>query len=118
MKIEGSSALVTGANRGLGAAIAQALLDSGAKVYGAARDLKKITNPESHPDPTRRDQPRRHRPRRRNMRRRVDRGQQRWYRPELLSAGTRRHRRGASRDGDQLLRPSSGVASLRPSPGR
>ena len=38
MNVEGAAALVTGANRGLGAAIAQALLDSGAKVYGAARD--------------------------------------------------------------------------------
>ena len=38
MKVEGSAALITGANRGLGAAIAQAFLDSGAKVYGAARD--------------------------------------------------------------------------------
>jgi NAD(P)-dependent dehydrogenase (short-subunit alcohol dehydrogenase family) len=44
MKIEGAAALVTGANRGLGAAIAQALLDSGAKVYGAARDSTTITN--------------------------------------------------------------------------
>jgi NAD(P)-dependent dehydrogenase (short-subunit alcohol dehydrogenase family) len=44
MKIEGAAALVTGANRGLGAAIAQALLDSGAKVYGAARDDTRITN--------------------------------------------------------------------------
>ena len=44
MKIEGASALVTGANRGLGAAIAQALLDSGATVYGGARDPASITN--------------------------------------------------------------------------
>ena len=44
MKIEGAAALVTGANRGLGAAIAQALLDSGATVYGAARDPASITN--------------------------------------------------------------------------
>ena len=44
MKIEGAAALVTGANRGLGAAIAHALLDSGAKVYGAARDPASITN--------------------------------------------------------------------------
>jgi NAD(P)-dependent dehydrogenase (short-subunit alcohol dehydrogenase family) len=44
MKVEGAAALVTGANRGLGAAIAQALLDSGAKVYGAARDNTSITN--------------------------------------------------------------------------
>jgi NAD(P)-dependent dehydrogenase (short-subunit alcohol dehydrogenase family) len=49
MKIQGSAALVTGANRGLGAAIAQALLDSGAKVYGAARDTATITNPNVIP---------------------------------------------------------------------
>jgi NAD(P)-dependent dehydrogenase (short-subunit alcohol dehydrogenase family) len=45
MKVEGSVALVTGANRGLGAAIAQALLDSGAKLYVGARDTTSITNP-------------------------------------------------------------------------
>jgi NAD(P)-dependent dehydrogenase (short-subunit alcohol dehydrogenase family) len=44
MKVEGAAALVTGANRGLGAAIAQAFLDSGATVYGAARDPASITN--------------------------------------------------------------------------
>src|SRR5947207_2504978 len=44
MKVEGAAALVTGANRGLGAAIAQALLDAGAKVYGAVRDPAAITN--------------------------------------------------------------------------
>jgi NAD(P)-dependent dehydrogenase (short-subunit alcohol dehydrogenase family) len=44
MKVEGAAALVTGANRGLGAAIAQALVDAGAKVYGAARDTTTITN--------------------------------------------------------------------------
>ena len=44
MKIEGATALVTGANRGLGAAIAQALLDAGADVYGAARDITTIEN--------------------------------------------------------------------------
>jgi len=49
MKIEGAAALVTGANRGLGAAIAQALLDSGAKVYGAARDSTTITNQDIIP---------------------------------------------------------------------
>ena len=49
MKIQGAAALVTGANRGLGAAIAQALLDSGAKVYGAARDTETITNPNVTP---------------------------------------------------------------------
>ena len=44
MKIEGAAALVTGANRGLGAAIAQALLDSGARVYGGVRDPASTTN--------------------------------------------------------------------------
>jgi NAD(P)-dependent dehydrogenase (short-subunit alcohol dehydrogenase family) len=44
MKIEGATALVTGANRGLGSAIAQALVDSGARVYGGARDPASITN--------------------------------------------------------------------------
>src|SRR5688572_24913988 len=44
MRIEGAAALVTGANRGLGAVIAQTLLDSGAKVYGAARDAASIEN--------------------------------------------------------------------------
>ena len=48
MKVEGSSALVTGTNRGLGAAIALALLDSGAKVYGA-RDITSIPNPDVIP---------------------------------------------------------------------
>jgi len=46
MKIKGSIALVTGANRGLGAAFAQALLAAGAaKVYAAARDPASITQP-------------------------------------------------------------------------
>jgi NAD(P)-dependent dehydrogenase (short-subunit alcohol dehydrogenase family) len=49
MKVESSAALVTGANRGLGAAIAQELLDAGAKVYGAARDVTTITNPDVIP---------------------------------------------------------------------
>jgi NAD(P)-dependent dehydrogenase (short-subunit alcohol dehydrogenase family) len=45
MKIEGSVALVTGANRGLGAALADALLDRGAaKVYAAVRDVASITD--------------------------------------------------------------------------
>jgi NAD(P)-dependent dehydrogenase (short-subunit alcohol dehydrogenase family) len=44
MKIEGSIALVTGANRGLGAAFCRTLLDRGAtKVYAAARDLQRST---------------------------------------------------------------------------
>ncbi|WP_433442686.1 SDR family oxidoreductase [Nonomuraea sp. CA-141351] len=44
MKISGSVALVTGANRGLGAAFARALLDRGARtVYAAARNPATIT---------------------------------------------------------------------------
>ena len=43
MKIEGSVALVTGANRGLGQALVTALLEAGAaKVYAAVRDEKKL----------------------------------------------------------------------------
>jgi NAD(P)-dependent dehydrogenase (short-subunit alcohol dehydrogenase family) len=44
MKIEGSVALVTGANRGLGHALVAALLQAGAaKVYAAARDESKLS---------------------------------------------------------------------------
>ena len=60
MKIQGSVALVTGANRGLGAAFAQGLLAAGAsKVYAAARDPATITQPGVIPvrlDLTRPDQ--------------------------------------------------------------
>jgi NAD(P)-dependent dehydrogenase (short-subunit alcohol dehydrogenase family) len=43
MKITGSTALVTGANRGLGRAFVQALRDAGcAKIYAAARDATSI----------------------------------------------------------------------------
>ena len=46
MKIEGSIALVTGANRGLGAAFARGLLAAGAtKVYAAARDPASVRLP-------------------------------------------------------------------------
>jgi NAD(P)-dependent dehydrogenase (short-subunit alcohol dehydrogenase family) len=38
MRIEGSAALVTGANRGLGRRLAEELLARGAKVYAGARD--------------------------------------------------------------------------------
>ena len=43
MQIEGSVALVTGANRGLGRHFAQALLDRGATVYATARNPDAIT---------------------------------------------------------------------------
>ncbi|WP_266168478.1 SDR family oxidoreductase [Dyella subtropica] len=44
MKIQGTTALVTGANRGLGQAFAKALLEAGAtKVYAAARDPSTVT---------------------------------------------------------------------------
>ncbi|WP_427185258.1 SDR family oxidoreductase [Bordetella bronchialis] len=46
MEIKGHVALVTGANRGLGKAIAQALLQAGAaKVYAAARDPASVDLP-------------------------------------------------------------------------
>ena len=46
MKIKGSVALVTGANRGLGRAYAAELVSRGAaKVYGAARDPAAVTEP-------------------------------------------------------------------------
>src|SRR5580704_8940738 len=45
MKIQGSVALVTGSNRGLGKALVSALLEAGAaKVYAAARDASKVTS--------------------------------------------------------------------------
>ncbi len=46
MKIQGSTAFVTGANRGLGLAFAQALLAAGArKVYAGARDPASVREP-------------------------------------------------------------------------
>eukprot|EP01030_Chromulinospumella_sphaerica_P026879 gene26879-27104_t len=46
MKIENSVVLVTGANRGIGLAFAQALLARGArKVYAAARNPASVTLP-------------------------------------------------------------------------
>jgi NAD(P)-dependent dehydrogenase (short-subunit alcohol dehydrogenase family) len=50
MNIEGSVALVTGANRGLGAAYAQALLERGAtKVYAAVRRPEALSAPDVVP---------------------------------------------------------------------
>ena len=52
MKIAGSTALVTGANRGLGLAFARGLLEAGAaKVYAAARDPASVTLPGVVPVP-------------------------------------------------------------------
>ena len=50
MRIQGSNALVTGANRGIGKAFTDALLERGvAKVYAAARDVATITDPRVVP---------------------------------------------------------------------
>jgi len=50
MQIEGSVALVTGANRGIGHAIALALLENGAtKVYAAVRRPETVTDPRLTP---------------------------------------------------------------------
>lgn len=50
MKVEGSVAFVTGANRGLGEQFVHALLDAGAsKVYAGARDPAKVTVPGAVP---------------------------------------------------------------------
>jgi NAD(P)-dependent dehydrogenase (short-subunit alcohol dehydrogenase family) len=50
MQIEGTIALVTGANRGIGKAFTDALLERGAaKVYAAARDVATVTDPRVVP---------------------------------------------------------------------
>lgn len=47
MKIEGSTALVTGANRGIGRHLTRSLLDAGAsKVYAGVRDTGTVTDPD------------------------------------------------------------------------
>lgn len=52
MRINGAVALVTGANRGIGEAFTQALLEQGAaKVYAAVRDTSTITDPRLTPLP-------------------------------------------------------------------
>jgi NAD(P)-dependent dehydrogenase (short-subunit alcohol dehydrogenase family) len=47
--IRGSVALVTGANRGIGRAIARAPVERGAKVYAGARNPNSVTDPELIP---------------------------------------------------------------------
>ena len=50
MNIQDSTALVTGANRGIGKAFADALLDRGAaKVYAAVRDVATVSDPRLVP---------------------------------------------------------------------
>src|SRR6202035_5995559 len=49
MKLAGSTALVTGANRGLGRHLAEQLIDRGAIVYAAARNPASVDVPGAIP---------------------------------------------------------------------
>jgi NAD(P)-dependent dehydrogenase (short-subunit alcohol dehydrogenase family) len=49
MELNGSVALVTGANRGIGLELARALRDRGAKVYAGSRDPAAVTEPGLNP---------------------------------------------------------------------
>ena len=64
MEIAGTTALVTGANRGFGRQLAAQLLARGATVYAAARNPDSVDLPGGDPD-----RPRHHRPRVRRRRR-------------------------------------------------
>lgn len=47
MNIQNKTAIVTGASSGLGAAISEALIEQGAKVYGLARNVEKLQSLEN-----------------------------------------------------------------------
>jgi NAD(P)-dependent dehydrogenase (short-subunit alcohol dehydrogenase family) len=49
MKLAGSTALVTGANRGLGRHLTEQLIDRGATVYAAARNPASVDVPGAIP---------------------------------------------------------------------
>ena len=105
MNIEGSVALVTGANRGLGAAFCRTLLDRGAaKVYAGARDLRQPRPPRRGPRATRRHVGDRHRRGRCELRRRHTAHQQRRDRHRHLSPRRQRPRRRPTRVRNERLR--------------
>ena len=47
MNVDGKIAVITGASSGLGAALAKALIDKGAVVYGLARNKEKLRDIEN-----------------------------------------------------------------------